>query len=263
MSNFAIQPLPMKLYIALLLAAALLLPQTLHAQTGAVGIGTTSPAASAALDITSSDRGLLLPRLTTAEIASIPSPQEGLLVYNKSRFQFWGYQRYDSVVAQHPTSNTGFPLTMSGPIVGQSFTVPVATLLTGVELELTNHSALADQSIKVDLFNGTGYAGTLLGSDTVSVPVGSGTALYLFSFPETIVAPNSTFSLRINCYTCGQQPNHATASIEFPSNSTDPYPGGQRLNASGAPFSGPPADFRFHAHGFVVGWRALQIVESD
>jgi DNA-binding beta-propeller fold protein YncE len=60
----------------LLLAAA---PRLTHAQTGAVGIGTTAPDASAALDIVSSSKGVLLPRVTNA--TSITSPAPGLLVY--------------------------------------------------------------------------------------------------------------------------------------------------------------------------------------
>ena len=52
-----------------------------------IGIGTTSPAASAALDITANGSavGLLLPRLTTAERdASIKSPSVGLVIYNST-----------------------------------------------------------------------------------------------------------------------------------------------------------------------------------
>jgi hypothetical protein len=50
-----------------------------------IGIGTNTPAASAALDITASGSavGLLLPRLTTAERdATIKSPSAGLVIYN-------------------------------------------------------------------------------------------------------------------------------------------------------------------------------------
>jgi hypothetical protein len=50
-----------------------------------IGIGTTTPNASAALDIKSSGSavGLLLPRLTTAERdATIKSPSAGLVIYN-------------------------------------------------------------------------------------------------------------------------------------------------------------------------------------
>ena len=52
--------------------------------TAQVGIGTTSPDASAALDISSpnSDSGVLFPRLTTAQRDAIASPASGLLIYN-------------------------------------------------------------------------------------------------------------------------------------------------------------------------------------
>ena len=61
------------------LLAPLAAPRLAHAQTGGVGIGTTAPDASAALDIVSSSKGLLLPRV--ADATSIASPAPGLLVY--------------------------------------------------------------------------------------------------------------------------------------------------------------------------------------
>lgn len=50
--------------------------------TGNVGIGTTSPAASAKLDITSTTQGVLFPRMTTTQKNAISSPAEGLVVYD-------------------------------------------------------------------------------------------------------------------------------------------------------------------------------------
>lgn len=47
-----------------------------------VGIGTTSPDASAALDITSTDKGLLPPRMTTVQRNAIANKAAGLIVYN-------------------------------------------------------------------------------------------------------------------------------------------------------------------------------------
>jgi len=47
-----------------------------------VGIGTTNPNSSALLDITSTTKGLLMPRMTTAQRNAIVSPAEGLLIYN-------------------------------------------------------------------------------------------------------------------------------------------------------------------------------------
>ena len=47
-----------------------------------VGIGTTSPDASSALDVTSTTQGFLPPRLTSAQRNAIASPAEGLTIYN-------------------------------------------------------------------------------------------------------------------------------------------------------------------------------------
>ena len=46
-----------------------------------VGIGTTTPHASAALDITASDKGLLLPRVTSLDDIT-ETPENGLMIYD-------------------------------------------------------------------------------------------------------------------------------------------------------------------------------------
>jgi hypothetical protein len=49
--------------------------------TGNVGIGTTTPNASARLDVTSSTQGFLPPRMTTTQRDAIVSPVAGLTIY--------------------------------------------------------------------------------------------------------------------------------------------------------------------------------------
>lgn len=63
--------------LLLLICVSLALPS--FAQ---VGIGTSNPSASAALDISSTNKGLLLPRLNMQQIKNIASPVAGLTVYN-------------------------------------------------------------------------------------------------------------------------------------------------------------------------------------
>ena len=46
-----------------------------------VGIGTTNPTASAILDVTSTSKGFLPPRMTNAQRVAISSPAVGLMVY--------------------------------------------------------------------------------------------------------------------------------------------------------------------------------------
>ena len=48
---------------------------------GKVGVGTTTPVASAALEVTSTSSGVLLPRMTRVQRNTIASPAEGLMVY--------------------------------------------------------------------------------------------------------------------------------------------------------------------------------------
>ncbi|MFC5282708.1 hypothetical protein [Pedobacter alpinus] len=58
---------------------------------GSVGIGTQTPNASAALDVVSTNKGLLTPRLTTTQRDAIAAPANGLLIYNTGtlKFNYW------------------------------------------------------------------------------------------------------------------------------------------------------------------------------
>ncbi len=57
--------------------------------TAQVGIGTTAPDPSSVVDITSTDKGMLTPRLTTAQRTGIANPTEGLLVYDTDLDSFY------------------------------------------------------------------------------------------------------------------------------------------------------------------------------
>ncbi|WP_070808612.1 hypothetical protein [Dysgonomonas macrotermitis] len=67
----------MKKYFMILLCISGM--ATLQAQ---VGINTSTPNASAAMDIVSTEKGILIPRMTTVQKSAITSPAEGLLVYD-------------------------------------------------------------------------------------------------------------------------------------------------------------------------------------
>ena len=98
----------LKIYITLFL----LIISSLHAQ---VGIGTTTPATSSALDITSTNKGLLIPRvalISTSDVATIASPVTSLLVYN-SGFLPNGYYYWNGTlwVLLATGNNTDWSLT--------------------------------------------------------------------------------------------------------------------------------------------------------
>ena len=98
----------LKIYIGLLLLFAV---NSLHAQ---VGIGTTSPNTSSMLDITSTNSGLLIPRialLNASDLTTITAPITSLLVYNSgfspNGFYYWN----GSLWVQLGLANSGWSLT--------------------------------------------------------------------------------------------------------------------------------------------------------
>jgi hypothetical protein len=130
----------------ILFIVGLIFSMHLFAQTG---IGTTTPNASAKLDVFSTDKGFLPPRvtLTSATSASpITSPAEGLLVYNvgsvglQAGYYYWNGANWATIATASSAGNgvTSSDLvklygeaysTASGKIAhtnGYSFTVPVS-----------------------------------------------------------------------------------------------------------------------------------------
>lgn len=88
-----------------------------------ISIGTTVPAASAILDISSTTKGLLPPRMTTAQIDAISSPANGLVAFdtdeNKLRLRegtVWRYVNSGRIEGQFSGLNDQAPATTT-PIV--------------------------------------------------------------------------------------------------------------------------------------------------
>jgi len=76
---------PSKKWICLLVG--IITGTFLNAQS--VGIGTTIPNASAILDIQSTGKGILLPRLTLGQMVGINNPENGLLIFNTGNNRFF------------------------------------------------------------------------------------------------------------------------------------------------------------------------------
>ena len=69
----------------------LLLSHSAFAQNQNVGIGTTNPDASSLLELKSTNKGVLVPRLTTAQRLAIVNPANSLLVYDTTLGCFYYY----------------------------------------------------------------------------------------------------------------------------------------------------------------------------
>jgi len=79
-------------------------PLLLFSQSVGIGSGTFTPDASAMLEIQSTNSGLLIPRMTTAQRTAISSPATGLLVYDTDTKSFW---YYDGTWKQIGSSQSG------------------------------------------------------------------------------------------------------------------------------------------------------------
>lgn len=66
-------------------AALILILTCTLVSMGQVGIGTNTPNANSALDITSTSQGMFFPRMTTSERDAIITPEKGLSVFNTSQ----------------------------------------------------------------------------------------------------------------------------------------------------------------------------------
>lgn len=126
-----------------------------------VGIGTNSPHASAQLDITSTDKGALMPRLTAAQRTSIGSPAAGLLVYQTDEASGFYYYTGSAWTNLTTGGTGGVP---SGTIMAfAGTTAPDGWMLcTGDAISRSTHAALFTAI-------GTTY-GTGDGSTTFNLP---------------------------------------------------------------------------------------------
>lgn len=147
----------------LLVAAALSTSSiSAYAQTGSVGIGVATPNASAALDISSTTKGLLPPRMTMAQRDAIATPATGLLIYQTDNAPGL-YQRTASAWAAVGTAVT------KADVVAPSTTAATLNPST-TTVNYTDNGAATNNTVTL----GTGSEGqTLLivNSDTQFLPV--------------------------------------------------------------------------------------------
>jgi uncharacterized protein (TIGR02145 family) len=99
------------------LLAVAVFPLAVAAQN--IGIGTTTPSPSAVLELQASNKGVLIPRLTTAQLNAIAAPANGLLLYNTDSAAFT-YRTDNSWLYLKGTASTATPGNISWGITGNA-----------------------------------------------------------------------------------------------------------------------------------------------
>lgn len=108
-----------------ILLAALLTIFALRAQAQ-VGVGTTTPDASAQLDVTSNSKGVLIPRMTSSERTGISPAAEGLLVYQTDApagFYYYSASQWVRLVNSTETTTANIPSLYAANTLGTVYTV--------------------------------------------------------------------------------------------------------------------------------------------
>ena len=159
--------------------AAVLLTAITSAQ---VGVGTTTPNASSALDITSTTKGLLIPRMEEGDRIAIDTPATGLMVfqtdgaagfyyYNGSSWEgYYSKNEVDTLIANLQTQITNNAIRvgvfLQGGVVFHLFEEGETGYVAGQIHGLI--AAVADQSSGIRWYNGsfdtTGATGTVIGT---------------------------------------------------------------------------------------------------
>ena len=187
----------MRIAVLYSLLLVLLLPLATLAQ--GVGIGTTAPDASAALEIKSTAKGLLLPRLTSAQRTAIASPVSGLLVFQTDNVQGLYYYNgtgwLNMALALAP-SLSGVVTTLAGSVTA-GFANATGTAAqfngpSGVAGDGSGNVYVADQSNNRirKIVAATGVVSTLAGNGTAGYVDGPGTAAQ-FSGPTGVACDGS------------------------------------------------------------------------
>jgi hypothetical protein len=178
-----------------LIAAALILlffsSNTIHAQSMGISNAAITPDPSSILEMRTTEKGILIPRMTTAERDNISSPATGLMLYNTitnqynfyngSAWVFWGSAAYLSATSGETLS------TISTSDV-------VITDMTKTALEAGTYSVLFNGQVSIpeaDYTTGFSTADAaadlnLIYNDIMAIPV-TGTHALTFGSGETLL----------------------------------------------------------------------------
>ncbi|WP_395810080.1 tail fiber domain-containing protein [Daejeonella sp.] len=147
-----------------------------------IGIGTKTPAASAALDVSSSanNKGILIPRLSATQKDAIVSPAEGLLIYQTTApigfYYFtgsaWKLMAIQTDVASKVDKVAGKDLSSNDYTTTEKTKLSAITgTNTGDQITITGNAGTATKLAAAKNINGVAFDG----SADITVPAAAGT----------------------------------------------------------------------------------------
>lgn len=177
----------------ILLFSFIIFTTTLFAQ---VGIGTTAPAAGAALDVTSTTKGILVPRMTQAQRNLIASPATSLLIYQTDATPGFYYYNGSAWVS---FASSGWSLT------GNSGTNPTFHKIGTTDAQdlkiVTNNT----EAMRITSSGNVGIGTTTPSTKLHVVAASSGTTLLNDGFEDNNITP----------FTTGGNRNWTTQNLTF------------------------------------------------
>jgi hypothetical protein len=251
-----------------------------------VGIGTPTPNASAMLDISSNNKGLLMPRMSSAQRNAIVAPAKGLMAFDSSQNSFWYYNgsgwkelsagtynsdsslvvgkqtgtipNYNLTVNSTSNDSSGYLYDSGGPLGNygnnENFTYNInrnanAQLATDIIVLSNNLESTYDSLIITDDF---GHRYILLGANSASYRI-FGTVHIQFKTNFTNTAPG--FTIRWNgVYAVGNDnydPNQTTGWYYNPVKNY--MRGGANLYNTWSPANSGQFSFAFGSNNKALG----------
>ncbi|MET3535016.1 autotransporter outer membrane beta-barrel domain-containing protein [Chryseobacterium limigenitum] len=213
---------------------------------GNVGIGVTAPNANAILDITSTNKGVLFPRLTTAQRDAISSVPEGLTIYNLTAhcLQYWNATTWaGNDCSTTPVVGTIATLNCAGATNNGTLTGGTAASVVTSVISYTGGNAGTHNGQTVTSTGVTGLTATLAaanfanGNGTLTytitgTPSGAGTASFAINIGGRTCTLTRTVAVpvgAITTLTCGSATNNGTltgGTAASGVSSAIPYTGG-------------------------------------
>jgi hypothetical protein len=139
-----------------------------------IGIGIVNPNTSAQLDVSSTSRGLLIPRMTTSGISAITSPAKGLLVYDSTKNQLM-VNMGTSLAPNWQSAVTGSGWSLSGnsgtdpstQFIGSTDSKPVSFRVNNITAGKMDVAGNVFWGLRAGQANSAGYSNIAIGTDAL------------------------------------------------------------------------------------------------